>query len=459
MTRAFPKLPLWSFTLLLVLPPLAFSPSSAFGQAGKPEGLYYKSWGVVIAIDDYLVAPKLSWPKSDAKAMAEALRQLKFDEVVEIYDKDASFRQLKSILNDYLPRKVGRMDRVVFFFAGHTGSAQDMNAKELGYLVPWDAQIGNAAKSVTLDDLKAFARRVMSKHILFILDTGISGWEVTPPQQLSLEGRIAPEEETEKRAVQVLAAAGKGETIVLKDGRSVFMEALLQGLKGDADADKNGWLMGTELGAYLKRQVEQQTGGSQHPQFVRLDGDGDTILIEGKKEAFRARPEPKTQTEREAAAKAEYEQAFLLLQQQRSVYDALERLNQAIKYDPAYGDAYVLKSYVLLEMLPSLDEAQTAAELAIKYAPKNPDSFYTLGLVLQRKGKYAEAERALLDALKVNPNYTDVYYSLGELYADNIKDKQKALDAFRRHLELGGGEQKARSYLEKEGKLPAASPP
>lgn len=438
--------------------PFLIAPSMSYGQVGKPEGLYYKSWGVVIGINDYLVAPKLSWPKNDAKAMAEALRELKFDEVVEVYDKDASFRHLNSILDEYLPRKVGRMDRVVIFFAGHAGTVLDMHSKELGYLVPWDAQIGNVTKSVTLDDLKAFARRVMSKHILFVLDTGISGWDVTPPQQLSLEGRLTPEEETEKRSIQILTAGSKGETVVVKDGHSVFMDVLLQGIKGGADTDKNGWLMATELGAYIQDKVAQQTAGAQHPQFVRMDGDGDTILIEGKKESFKARPEPKTQAEREAAAKAEYEQAFLILQQQRSVHDALERLDQAITYDPAYGDAYVLKSYVLLEMLPNLDEALAAAQLAVKHAPKNPDSHYTLGLVLQRKGQYAEAERALLDALKVNPTYSDVYYSLGELYAENLKNKQKAIDAFRRHLEAGGGEQKARSYLEKEGTLPHANP-
>ena len=39
----------------------------AFGQAGKPEGLYYKSWGIVIGIDDYQVAPKLSTAVADAK--------------------------------------------------------------------------------------------------------------------------------------------------------------------------------------------------------------------------------------------------------------------------------------------------------------------------------------------------------------------------------------------------------
>jgi hypothetical protein len=32
--------------------------SIAHAQVGKPEGLYYKSWAVVVGIENYLVAPK-----------------------------------------------------------------------------------------------------------------------------------------------------------------------------------------------------------------------------------------------------------------------------------------------------------------------------------------------------------------------------------------------------------------
>ena len=37
--------------------------------------------------------------------------------------------------------------------------------------------------------------------------------------------------------------------------------------------------------------------------------------------------------------------------------EALERLDCAIGYDSSYGDAYVLKSYIRLEVVPNLDEA------------------------------------------------------------------------------------------------------
>jgi tetratricopeptide (TPR) repeat protein len=436
--------------MILTVIVLAMSPAVVFGQIGKPEGLYYKSWGVVIGIDDYLVASKLTGAITEAKAVAAALRQLGFEEVVELYDQEASFRRLNSIFNDYLPRKVGRMDRVVVFFAGHGGTTQEANGKELGYLVPWDAQPTHVSKAITFDQLKDFSRRASSKHVLFLLDAGVTGWEITPAQQLSLEGRAAPEQETEKRAVQILTAADKGETVGRGNGMGPFVGALLAGLQGAADADRNGWLMASELAGYVKQQVEQKTAGAQHPQFARLDGEGDTILVEGTKTAFK-RQEPKSEAERVAAAKDEYELAFSLLQQQRPVQEAIARLNKAIEYNPKYGDAYVLKSYAYLELAPNLSEALAAAEQAVEHAPNNPDSAYTLGLVLQRKGQFEQAEQAMQQALTVSPNYSDVYLSLGDLYAEDLKDRKKAVEAYRRYLETGGTENRVKTYLEQAG--------
>ena len=438
----------------ILLSVLLFLVSPAFAQLGKPEVLYYKSWAVVIGINDYLVAPKLQAAVGNAKAMADTLRKLGFDEVVELYDKDASFRRLSSIFNDYLPRKVGRQDRVVIYFAGHSGITKDMNGKDLGHMVPWDAPTTNAAKGITMDELKASSRRVMAKHILFLLDTGISGWDVTPPQQLSLEGRIAPEAETERRAVQILTAGSKGEPVKLDQSPDPFVDAIQSGVSGAADHDKNGWLLASELAGYVGPEVEKKTAGAQHPQYAKLDGEGDTILIEGSKTAFKSGREPKTEAERAAAAKEQYDQAFTILQEQRSIEEALTHLNKALEYNPVYGDAYVLKSYLYLEMAQNLPEALTAAKQAVKYAPQNPDSTYTLGLVLQRQGQYAEAEKAMRQALEVNPNYSDVYLSLGDLYAEDLKDSAKAAEAYRRHLETGGQETRARAFVEQNGAEP-----
>ena len=301
------------------------APDSAQAQAGKPEGLYYKSWAVVFGIEDYLVAPKVPGAAGDAKAMAEILRTLGFEEVIELYDKKVTSKQFNYILNDVLPRKLGRTDRLVLYFAGHAGQTTDVSGAQLGYLVPWDAQVGSVAKSVTLDQLKEFSRRVMAKHILLILDTPVTGWDVTAPQQLSLEGRMAPEQDTEKRAVQVLTAARSGEAIARSETTGLFMQVLKEGLSGRADRNKNGWLMATELAAYVQEQVEARSKGSQHPQYARLDGDGDTILIEGRKVDFTVGVGPQTDEERKAAAKTHYEEAFNLLQTRKHPEEALAR--------------------------------------------------------------------------------------------------------------------------------------
>jgi len=422
-------------------------PPPASAQLGKPEGLYYKSWAIVIGVENYLLAPKVPGVIEDAKLVAQTFRTLGFDEVVELYDKDASVRRLQQTLSDFLPRKVGRYDRLVLYFAGHAGVTQDFDGKDLGYLVPWDAQIGNVSKSVTFEQLKEFSRRSASKHTLFFLNAAVRGWEVSTAQTLSLEGRLAPEDETERRAVQVLTAGDKGEPLSQENGKSLFVQALVDGLGGMADRNKNGWLMASEVADYVGQQVQERSKGTQHPLFVQLEGEGDTVLIEGRKAAFIMGAGPQSSAERRQAAKMHYEQAFALLQTGKSSEEALERLNKALEYDSTFGDAYVLKSYVLLEVLPNLDGAFSAAKLAIQHAPKNPDAQYTLGLIYEKRGQYVDAERAMREALVVNPNYTDVYFSLGILYADEMKDQPKSVEAFTRYLELGGNHTRARAAV------------
>jgi tetratricopeptide (TPR) repeat protein len=251
----------------------------------------------------------------------------------------------------------------------------------------------------------------------------------------------------ERRAVQVLTAGDKGESLSQENGKSLFVQALVDGLGGMADRNKNGWLMASEVGDYVGQQVQERSKGTQHPLFVQLEGEGDTVLIEGRKAAFTRGAGPQSPVERRQAAKMHYEQAFAILQTGKSSEEALERLNKALEYDSTFGDAYVLKSYVLLEVLPNLDGAFSAAKLAIQYAPKNPDAQYTLGLIYEKRGQYADAERAMREALVVNPNYTDVYFSLGILYADEMKDQPKSVEAFTRYLELGGNHTRARAAV------------
>ncbi len=426
---------------------LLWSPSTAVAQMGKPDGIYYKSWAIVIATERYLLAPPLPGAIDDAKKVAQAFRRLGFDEVVELYDKDTSFRRLQQVLNDVLPRKVGRMDRLVIFYAGHAGTVQDSEGQDRGYLVPLDAQVNHSAKSITVDYLQEFVRRSASKHMLLLFDAPVFGWDTTESERRSHEARQAPELDFERRAVYVISAAGKGEMSNRTDGRSQFVQALLAGLDGAADLDRNGWLMASELGAYLVQQVGELSRGLQHPSSLRLDGDGDVVLVEGRKSALTPTVGQLTALERQQAAQAHYEHALGLLQKGTSAEEALERLDRAIASDPTYGNAYLLKSYIRLDVVPNLDEALVAGLQATRYAPDNPDSFYTLGLIYEKRKMFTEAEAAFRQALKVKADYPDVYFSLGTLYVDHLHDHPKSVEAFRRYLELGGTHARAREIV------------
>ncbi len=284
MKQGLPRIGVAVLSVSWVLGLLLYAGTSpAHAQLGKPEGLYYKSWAIVIGIENYVVASPIQGVVNDARQVAQAFRKLGFEEVIEVYEKDAVSRRLHQILNDILPRKVGRMDRLVIFYAGHVGVAPDAEGEDRSYLVPMDAQVNNPAKAVTVEHLKEFTRRSASKHTLLILDAPVFGWEMTAVQPLSLEGRLEPEDEMDRRAVQVISAAGKGESSSRSEGKSLFVQALLTGLAGAADADKNGWLMASELGTYLTQQVQEVSKGRQHPTSVRIDGDGDTVLVEGRR--------------------------------------------------------------------------------------------------------------------------------------------------------------------------------
>lgn len=430
-----------------VVPPFLHLPV-AQAQMGKPEGLYYKSWAVIIGTENYIVAPPIPGAINDAKKVAETFRRLGFEEVVELYDNNTSLRRLHQVLNDMLPRKVGRMDRLVIFYVGHTGTIQDSDGLDRGYLVPVDSQLNNATKSITVEYLKEFTRRSAAKHTLLIFDAPMYGWETSGPEVLSSEGRYAPESHMDQRAVQVISAASQGEVSGRPGGHSRFVQSLVTGLSGAADLDKNGWLTASELGDYLMQQVAESSKGLQHPTSLRIDGAGDTVLVEGPKSALIPRTDsPQTILERRQAATAHYESAVVLVQEGRSAEEALARLNRAIESDPTYGHAYVLKSYIRLELIPNLDEAFAAAQLAVQYASDNPDSFYTLGLVQEKRGKFTDAEAAFRQALQVKADYQDVYFSLGTLYADHLKDPRQSVEAFRRYLELGGTHARARAAV------------
>lgn len=416
------------FMLPLLFAGSAAWPSSSPADIAAPDALYDKSRALVVAIEQYPQGRSVFGAVEEAKQVGQALRQLGFDDVTELYNKDATARRLHQALLDLFAKKVDRSGRVVLFFVGQTGTTRDAKGRDMGYLVPADAQANNVAKFLTVETIKEFTKRSPSKHTLLVVDAPFRAWEATGGKPTSAE--------PDARVVQLIAAAARDDKAGKGAGKSAFVQALITGLSEAADLNQNGWLTASELGAYVKQQVEAIS--------LRIEGDGDMVLLQRK-----ATPVLETQqrpNDREAA-KSEHEQAVALLQGGKYAEEALARVNRAIEYDPTFAEAYMLKSYLRLELLPQLDEALAAGQQAVKYAPDNPEAFYTLGQVHEKMGHYKDAEQAFVQAAKLNPENPDVYLSLGILYEDQLNDPSKSVEAFRRYLELGGVHARARAAV------------
>jgi len=60
------------------------------------------------------------------------------------------------------------------------------------------------------------------------------------------------------------------------------------------------------------------------------------------------------------------------------------------------------------------------------------------GAALVALGKPGEALKAYEKSIQADEKYAPVYFNLGRLYAEQMKDSAKAVEAYRRHVALGG---------------------
>jgi len=272
----------YEVTLNRVRPEVALSAQ----KAAMPDvrELYRKSFAVVIGINNYTKWPALEFAVRDAKALQKKLQESGFDEIITLLDKEATQRRILTVLGFELPGKVGREDRVVFFFAGHGQTEDTPGGGKKGYIIPVDADLSNyAGTAVSMEQIKELSNLIPAKHILFAMDSCYSG--------IGLVRSMGPDpglggylrKVASMRTVQMVTAGGQGEQVLEKEGHGLFTRFFLRAIEGEADVNKDGVVTGTELGAYLRPQVSIASNNAQTPLFGRLEGEGEFLFFVTKK--------------------------------------------------------------------------------------------------------------------------------------------------------------------------------
>ncbi len=241
------------------------APNEAVGFAVKPK-LYVLAVGVSKYDNpDYA----LGFAAKDAKDFASALQKQKNKlyrevEVKLLTDKQANRDNVVDGL-DWLKEQVTQRDIGMLFLAGH--GINDAEGKY--YYLPVNADVDRLKRTgVVFSDIKDTLANLAGKALFFI-DTCHSG--------NVLGGRRAVNANSTDAVVNELASAENGVVVFSsstgkqfslendKWGNGAFTKALIEGLGGKADYQKNGRITHKQLDFYLSERVKELTGGKQTP--------------------------------------------------------------------------------------------------------------------------------------------------------------------------------------------------
>ena len=247
------------------------------------QGLYARSHAIIIGINQYEKWPVLEFAVNDAKAVREALLNTGFDDVTMILDGEASHRRILTELFDTLPRKVGRDDRILFYFAGHGQTEELPNGGKQGYIIPADSEVSNyTATAISMEQIKSLSGRIAAKHILYVMDSCYSGLGFNRSAGVDPTTSDYLRKIVSMRVVQIITAGGKGEQVQELSGHGLFTTYFLKGIQGAADYDEDRVVTGSELGTYLRPTVSNASRQAQTPLFGRLEGEGEFLFFIGE---------------------------------------------------------------------------------------------------------------------------------------------------------------------------------
>jgi tetratricopeptide (TPR) repeat protein len=82
------------------------------------------------------------------------------------------------------------------------------------------------------------------------------------------------------------------------------------------------------------------------------------------------------------------------------------------------------------------EQALPHYEKALELAPHVDDVQYNAGHLRARQRRYRDAEQHFRRAVEIKPTYVPAWESLGDLYADELNEPRKAIDAYQRAHEI-----------------------
>jgi len=250
-------------------------------------------WAVVIGIDQYRdqSISALRYATADAESVFRFLTTrggVKPANARLLLNQQATQRNIRQVLGDFLRQKALSDDEVIIYYAGHGTTEPDQSAEGgvAKYLVPWDADPQSLfSTAIPMEEIDRVFGRLAARKILMIQDTcfsGGAGGRTFLAKGFSVRAATLTDkflqELTQKEGRMILTASDVNQ-VSQEDpalGHGIFTHYLLEALGGAGDLDADGAVTVREVHLYLQRKVHERSGGAQTPQLYNI---GDMVLV------------------------------------------------------------------------------------------------------------------------------------------------------------------------------------
>ncbi len=405
-----------------------------------------RAWNDLPDVDDDLAAVREVLESRHGFKVEVALNQ----------NRDALLRVIDQFISRYGQRSANRL---LIYYSGHGYTALLPDERKMGYLVLPDAPAmpdeERALKTppsdeeferflpaaITMDEIETYARRITSKHVLFVFDSCFSGTVLYKDLGTSVPTLITTEELKPVRAY--LTAGNETQRVPVF---SKFRRKFVAGLRGEADTNGDGFILSSELGRWVSIEVEKDTGRRQTPVFGKSDlfRRGDVVFVSPKGAAPSPVVAPVRRVEevdrlKNADESSKNEARERPKRVSGPTFSPSARRTDAVNkatdnYDVAAEADHYAKGNAYLEN-GEYDSAISEFTKAIALNPKNAASHNQRGAAYKNKGATDLAINDLLKSVELSPRF-DVYYTnLAHLYIEK-GEYDLALDKYTRAMEI-----------------------
>jgi N-acetylmuramoyl-L-alanine amidase len=243
-----------------------------------------RNYALVIGVSKYRFHEgglrDLEYAHVDSRSIADFLKTragFKDPDISYLENENATVENVRAAVDLFLER-ARENDLIFLFFAGH-GAQDPFDPKSL-YLILHDSKVTNMPRTaLNMSELQAsFTNRLRAKRMVILIDAchsgGVDAGQTTSVRQL---------ERSENNTFSMYAEklfSGAGRALLSssdvneiseegkKWGHGVFTWALLEGLRGPADINRDRVITTGELFDFVSNRVRQETNSRQNPRAL-----------------------------------------------------------------------------------------------------------------------------------------------------------------------------------------------